>query len=301
MLAAFARLTLLLWACLNAPQVETPSLQAAVEHSMGNRPGAVVVMNVASGKILAASHLDIAAQRLEQPGSTIKPFVLMELLNTGKIQPQKRLICRRPLSIAGHRMDCTHPASISSLDAREALAWSCNSYFAAAATQLTATELQTLLQHSWFTTRTGFTGNEVVGRVSKADDQAHLQLQALGNWGIEVTPLELLAAYRNLALQRPRWSPTGTAAPVFAGMEDAVRYGIAHAAQPQGIAAAGKTGTASGVNTPYSHGFFVGYAPAEKPEIVLVVYLEHSRGFDAAAIAAPIFTAYAQTMPGASQ
>jgi penicillin-binding protein 2 len=258
-------------------------------------------MNVASGRILAASHLDIAAQRLELPGSTIKPFVLMELLNTGKIQAQKRLVCRRPLSIAGHRMDCTHPASMSSLDAREALAWSCNSYFAEAATQLTATELQNVLQHSWFTARPGFTGNEVAGRVSMAVDQAHLQLQALGNWGIEVTPLELLAAYRNLALQRPRWSPAGTAAPVFAGMEHAVRYGMAHAAQPEGITAAGKTGTAPGLNTPYSHGFFVGYAPADKPEIVLVVYLEHSRGIDAAAIAAPIFTAYAQAMHGASQ
>ncbi len=150
MRAALVAITLLLWFGLTAHPIEAPSLQVLVEHSMRGRAGAVVVMNVASGRILAASHLDIAAQRLEPPGSTIKPFVLMELLNTGKIQAQKRLVCRRPLSIAGRRMDCTHPASISSLDAREALAWSCNSYFAQAATQLTATELQNLLQHSWF-------------------------------------------------------------------------------------------------------------------------------------------------------
>ncbi len=74
-----------------------------------------------------------------------------------------------------------------------------------------------------------------------------------------------------------------------------------HAAQPEGITATGKTGTAPGLNTPYSHGFFVGYAPADKPEIVLVVYLEHSRGVDAAAIAGPIFTAYVQAMHRASQ
>jgi cell division protein FtsI/penicillin-binding protein 2 len=107
----------------------------------------------------------------------------------------------------------------------------------------------------------------------------------------------LLWAYRNLALQRLRWQETnggnpGVASPVFQGLEHSVLYGVAHAAQPIGMSAAGKTGTASGVNKPGSHGFFVGYAPADKPEVVLLVYLEHGRGMDAAAIAAPVFTSY---------
>jgi penicillin-binding protein 2 len=82
---------------------------------------------------------------------------------------------------------------------------------------------------------------------------------------------------------------------VFSGLEHAVQYGMAHEAEPVGITAAGKTGTAAGAAGPQAHGFFAGYAPAEKPEIVLVVFLENGRGGDAAAIAAPIFTAYGKT------
>jgi penicillin-binding protein 2 len=119
-----------------------------------------------------------------------------------------------------------------------------------------------------------------------------------------VTPLELLFAYRSLALQKlglqkpvlQSSSNAGFANPVFQGLEHSVLYGIAHAAQPMGLpkdlSVAGKTGTAPGLNTPASHGFFVGYAPADKPEIVLLVYLEHGRGLDAAAVAAPVFTSY---------
>jgi len=69
---------------------------------------------------------------------------------------------------------------------------------------------------------------------------------------------------------------------------------------PSGITVAGKTGTASGARTPQTHGFFVGYAPADKPEIILVVYLENGRGSDAAAIAAPILAAYGKAATRAS-
>jgi len=57
---------------------------------------------------------------------------------------------------------------------------------------------------------------------------------------------------------------------------------------------AGKTGTASSQNTARTHGLFVGYAPAEKPEIVMVVFLEQGRGADAAAVAQTVFAAFAR-------
>jgi cell division protein FtsI/penicillin-binding protein 2 len=75
-------------------------------------------------------------------------------------------------------------------------------------------------------------------------------------------------------------------------LEHAVQYGMAHEAEARGLTAAGKTGTAASDANPQVHGFFVGYAPAERPVIAVVVYLEHGRGSDAAALAAPIFTAY---------
>ena len=155
------------------------------------------------------------------------------------------------------------------------------------ALRMTASELAETFHRAGFTSPTGLVSSEAVGHLATPQSQANLQLQALGDWGIEVTPLELLFAYRRLALQRlgiqePSSNPD-FARPVFQGLERSVLYGAAHAAQPLGISAAGKSGTASGMNQPGSHGFFVGYAPAEKPEIVLLVYLEHGRGTDAAA------------------
>lgn len=61
--------------------------------------GTVVVRDVESGEILATENFDFARKQLIRPGSTRKPLVLMELLDSGKLDPKRRLICRRPLRI----------------------------------------------------------------------------------------------------------------------------------------------------------------------------------------------------------
>jgi penicillin-binding protein 2 len=269
------------------------ALDSVIAEQLAGMSGAVVVLDVSSGKVVAQSNLKVAAQRVTSPGSVVKPFVLMELLQLGKINAEQHLICHRKLTIAGKRMDCTHSPAVTNLDAADAIAYSCNSYFAQVAVRLSPSELAGSFQRAGLTSQTGLAQDEAVGHVIAATDDAHLQLQALGEWGVEVTPLELLAAYRSLALHRLKNDIPGTAA-VFTGLEHSVQYGMAHDALPTGITAAGKTGTAAGAG-PQTHGLFVGYAPADKPEIVLVVYLEHGRGGDAAAMAAPILTAYAKT------
>jgi len=273
------------------------ALAPVIATLMKDQHGAVVVLDVASGKILAHWNLQIAARRVTAPGSAVKPFVLLELLQSGKIDPGQHLFCRRLLTIAGRRMDCTHSPAITDLDASDAIAYSCNTYFAGAAPRLNPAELARSFERAGFTSRTELAPDEAVGRVVQAADEPHLQLQALGYWGVEVSPLELLAAYRNLAVHKLR-NDLPQAAPVFSGLERSVQYGMAQSAQPMGITAAGKTGTAGSAGS-QSHGFFAGYAPADTPEIVLVVYVEQGHGSDAAAIAAPIFSAYAKTVRGA--
>ncbi len=55
---------------------------------------------------------------------------------------------------------------------------------------------------------------------------------------------------------------------------------------------AGKTGTAQAPPYP-DHAWFVGFAPAEKPEIVVAVFLEFGEhGYAAARIASKIIEAY---------
>ncbi len=123
--------------------------------------------------------------------------------------------------------------------------------------------------------------------------QEQLQLMALGAQGIEVTPLELLEAYRKLA-SRKRSGRISLDEPVFQGLEHAITYGTAHAAYVEGMKIAGKTGTAAATNSPRTHGVFVGYAPADRPEIAIVVYVAQGRGLDAAMVAQSVLEAYWQ-------
>jgi cell division protein FtsI/penicillin-binding protein 2 len=278
-------------------------LRKAVERAMEGRGGAAVVADVSTGEILAAHEIEMAAHRLARLGSTVKPFVLMALLESGKIGASERLLCKRPLRIGGVRMDCAHPVSVVDLDAEEAIAYSCNSYFAEAATRLSGAELVQSLRKAGLDSPSGLVKEEAVGRIEMPQGREMLQLEALGDRGIEVTALELLEAYRKLALRKRDGfgsadgaSPTptdansmGKDAAVFAGLEESVAYGMAHAANVEGIKIAGKTGTAASRESAKTHGFFVGYAPAEKPEIVVVVYLEQGNGGDAAGVARGVF------------
>ena len=255
---------------------------------------AVVVVDVASAKVLAARNMEIAAGRVARPGSTLKPFVLLELLDTGKLDAETRLFCKRPLRIGTKRMDCTHPVQISTLDAADAIAYSCNTYVSEVATRLTMGELVQTLRRAGLDSPSGLARDESTGRVTRPSSVAELQLEALGDWGIESTPLELLMAYRRLAL-RARAGNLGAAAAVFEGLEGSVLYGMADAAHVQGLRIAGKTGTAASATSAQTHGIFVGFAPADQPQIVLVVYIDHGRGMDAATLAQPILAAFARS------
>ncbi len=268
-------------------------LQQAADRAMAAHSGALVVMDVSSGAILAAHNLESAEKSLERPGSTLKPFVLDALLESGKLDPAQRIFCRRKFRIGSIEMDCTHPASITELNAENAIAYSCNTYVATVARRLSALELVTAFRRAGLDSPSGLADNESVGHISVPANQQDLQLEALGARGIEVTPISLLEAYRQLAL-RKRTGDLGADAPVFAGLEDSVAFGMAHAAFVDSMKIAGKTGTAASANTPRTHGFFVGYAPADHPEIVMVVFLEQGRGMDAAAVAQSVFAAFAK-------
>jgi penicillin-binding protein 2 len=274
-------------------------LRAAVNRAIKGRVGAIVVADATTGEILAADGLDLAAQRLARPGSTVKPFVLMALLESGKLDANQRLLCRRPLRLGGVRVDCAHPASVVDLNAEEAIAYSCNSYFAEAATRLSGVELAQALRRAGLDSPSGLVKEEANGRIETPRGRDMLQLEALGDRGIEVTPLELLAAYRKLALQKRNGAGAAEIdAAVFAGLEQSVAYGMAHAADVEGMKIAGKTGTAASRESAKTHGFFVGYAPAEKPEVVVVVYLERGNGGDAAGVAQAVFAEFAKDRRG---
>jgi cell division protein FtsI/penicillin-binding protein 2 len=174
------------------------------------------------------------------------------------------------------------------MDARQALTWSCNTYFTTVAGTLAPGELRSLLAPTGLLGQTGLASAEAVAvfRDPRTRDESSLAL--LGVDGIRITPLELASAYRWLALQLDGHSNSEAAQVVEAGLADSASFGIAEAASLGEVSVAGKTGTANRGPGTTSHGWFVGLVPAAKPRVVVVVYLPAGRGANAAQVAADL-------------
>jgi penicillin-binding protein 2 len=272
---------------------ERSSLQRAVDRAMRGQRGSLVVLDVRTRRPIAAHRLAAAARRVATPGSTLKTFVLLELLESGKAKPADLFICPRKVTIGARRFDCTHPELPGPIDSADALAWSCNAYFAELARRLTPQQLHDAYTRVGLDNYTGLTPDEARGHILPADTQERLQLQALGHWGVLTTPVALLSAYVRLSERRDE----PNVRVVWQGLERSVAFGMARAAHVEKVSIAGKTGTAADSRGAPTHGWFVALAPAEKPEIAIVVFLEQGRGIDAAALAQPVLAAYFQNTP----
>jgi len=284
-------LVIALLASVDAASTKSP-LQSSLDKLVAGQATAAIVVNARTGTVLATHNVPVLTRRVAAPGSVIKPFVLQLLLDSGAIRPQDSIVCRRHLTIAGRSLHCSHPPELASFQAADALAYSCNSYFVTAAGRLKPGELERRFKELGFTRPSGLLPNEGQGHVDAAKDVAARQLLSIGVSGIEITPAELAAAYLRLA----RIDPT-SASPseklVLDGLKRATDYGLAQNAKLEGTSVAGKTGTASDPADPHTHAWFAGFAPADKPEIVVVVFVERGRGsVEAANLAHKIFAAY---------
>lgn len=274
---------------LCAPQSGT-NWSSSVAHAAQFSPQArIVVVDVATGHLLAASHLPEAARTLAAPGSTLKPLVLYGLIASGRWDPAHRVACTRKLTIAGRSLNCSHPPA-DPMDARQALTWSCNAYFAAVAGTIAPGELHSLLAPTGLLTPTNIAPDGVAAEFRNPQTPDQTRLTLLGVDGILVTPLELASAYRWLALQMAQHPGTLATNIVEAGLQDSASFGMAGAASLGGVAVAGKTGTASTPAGTQSHGWFIGLAPSSVPTVVVAVYLPAGHGYDAARVAAELLT-----------
>lgn len=250
----------------------------SLEPLFERRPGVAVVVEVSTNRVLQSRGLERAGLLMAAPGSTMKPFALQALVEEGRLPKETGLVCDK-------RFGCTHAPLGRPVDPVAAIAYSCNSWFAQMSGRLEAGEFHLRLERLGLGTRTGWADPESAGEIEQARSREELRQQALGLGGIRVTPLGIAEAYRRLALLR-RQNPAALQ-PLFAGLEGAVTYGTAQGARARGLAVAGKTGTSA------EGAWFAGYAPADKPEIAAVVYLERGRGgSDAAPVAAKVFEAW---------
>ncbi len=219
------------------------------------------VLRVSDGGVLSCDS-KATLWRL-RPGSTAKPFAVEALLDGHKLRADETYLCPGELHIGQRNFTCSHLSGLPPMNASRAIAYSCNCAVAHFAERFAPGELATALRREGLEAQTGDT-----------------RLEALGEEGVLVTPMQLAKAYARLA---QRANPA-----VLQGLEAAVRYGTAQGAALPNLQVAGKTGSAmttAGLHTAW----FAGFAPSRSPEIVVVVAIQgRSGGADAAPIAADL-------------
>lgn len=252
------------------------SLFAATAGAEFPRGGCALLMDVETRKLLAMHGSESARRWLAPPGSTIKPFTLLALLDAGKLEFDESFPCPGRLTLNGHSLNCSHPYVAVPMNAARAIAYSCNCSVAHFAARFENRELSRYLH------RAGISG------ASPLPFGPATQLQAIGEAGISLSALDLLDAYRWLALRasEPQLSP------ILEGLEGAVEFGTAQAARLNHIAVAGKTGSVL-TNSGARVAWFAGLAPSRAPKVAAVVMVQgRSGGADAAPIAGQLLRNY---------
>ena len=207
------------------------------------------------------------------PGSVMKIVALAAALESGAVSPATTLVCRRDVSVNGRRLPCSHPDLHRPLTAADALAQSCNSYFATVASRLRRTAFDRALAD--------------VG-LPPAAPRVDLALEVLGIDGVKATPRALLNALVRIA-RTPSplpWTPA-TLDVLRAGLEGAARTGSAAAIGAAGVDALAKTGTALGAGG-RSNGVLIAVSPSQRPTLGIAVVAPGGSGADAAALAASV-------------
>ena len=273
-----------------------PELNVDLDH------GAIVVLDAQTGRLRAVVNSDLAFRTASTPGSTIKPFTALAALHAGILTENTRIRCPGKYKRNDVVDACVHPPKLPAFNAAEAIAYSCNYFFATTGEHLDQEKFANMLGDFGF----------VVAR-------GHWQPQsALGEGPfLQVTPVQMATAYAALfnggALLTPNYDGVRKVrtqlhiddkerALLLEGMRGAVSFGTAAKADLDSLPAyiIGKTGTSTQLGGFRSQGWFAGIAfkpnappDPENAQLVVVVYLNKAHGADAAELARPIFEEFA--------
>src|SRR5437667_2500284 len=268
------------------------ALQQAATASLGQREGAIIVMDAQTGRIRALVNSQLAFDQALMPGSTMKPFTALAALRAGLIDKDSRTVCPGRFTGRGFSLPCVHEDHLPPFTPSQAIAYSCNYYFATLGQRLGRDKLVETARQFGFgqpagieetagTLRPCETGNNTRIRESAhATEQSDCDArEAIGESDhIQVTPIQLLLAYTALVNGGRLWQPRISRsepiersridisqehrAIIIEGMRGAVRYGTAKNAHLDSLPLyiLGKTGTSQPAKGFRSNGWFVGFA-----------------------------------------
>jgi stage II sporulation protein D len=279
------------------------ALQQAAENALGDREGSIIVMDAQTGRVRAAVNSEAAYGQAMMPGSSIKPFTTLAALRAGLVDEDSRTTCPGRFTGLSFSLPCVHADHLPPFTPSQAIAYSCNYYFATVGQRLGREKLAETLRQFGFGQPSGFGESEASGVIkpcetgdtarvrSASADVASQQAdcaarEALGeSERILVTPIQLLSAYAALLNGGHLFQPQLRGADSFReversevnvsneerhvileGMSGAVRYGTARSARLDSLplTIVGKTGTALPPKGFRTNGWFVGLAgPAD--------------------------------------
>jgi len=260
--------------------------------------------------------LNRATQGLYPPGSIFKIITASAALTYKPDLYTKSFDCKGYTIVDGNRIEDYEGIAHGVLDFKKAFYLSCNSAFIDIGLKLGASNLQNMAYKFGLNSQIPLdidTAKNIFPDIAQKNDKVILAETSIGQGKILVTPLTMALMASSVAnegvIMKPylmkyvidpvsgtvleKSSPSEYLNPISKEvaykirelMIGVVKEGTGTSAQIPGITVAGKTGTAE---NPHGkpHAWFVGFAPAEDPEIVVSVIVEN--GGTGGEIAAPI-------------
>ena len=274
-----------------------------------------------------------AIQAALAPGSTFKPIMAIAALETGTIDPNYTVHCPGSATYYGRVFHCDIKTGHGTLQLHKGIAESCDVYFYSVGNKLGIENIAQYADMVGYGHPTGIDlPGEATGVVPSPEWAVRKQGRhwyagetisvSIGQGALTVTPIELARGIAGLAMggqwHRPRVKKDEPDQPtewpldpehvktVIDGMYGAVNEagGTSGYARLPNIEVCGKTGTAQVASVDYvkskggghdlkDNAWFVGFAPREAPEILVVALFEHgAKGYLAAPIVRDVMKAY---------
>jgi peptidoglycan glycosyltransferase len=273
-----------------------------------------------------------ATQAGYPPGSTFKVVTAIAAMDSGEFNPSSTVSGQNGKVISGTPLNNFGGASFGSISLTQALTGSVNTVWAEVAENLGQSKMQKYMDRLGFgrdlpidlpdSDKTA-SGSKIGGKVVPATNGAiDVGRMGIGQDKLQVTPLQMAMVASSVAndgvLMRPHITdeivdPDGrtvktiepeemstvmkpsSAQKVNQMMQSVVREGSGTAAALSGINVAGKTGTAEVNKRCPNQAWFIGFAPANNPQVAVAVTIECTAG-TGGVVAAPIAKAVMQSL-----
>ncbi|MBE0689088.1 MAG: penicillin-binding protein 2 [Anaerolineae bacterium] len=258
-----------------------------------------------------------------EPGSVMKVITVAAALDRGVITPDYTYVDQAEINVAGIRVQNWDVRSHGVVDVTQLLVQSLNVGAATVAQEMGTTAFYEEFDDFGFGRPTGVDlQGEESGLMSVPGDpnwsEANFITSSFGQ-GISVTPLQMLTAVSALAndglMMQPHVvrqfidgdqvinaQPSALGRPISAEVANqvtqmmiaVVEQGVDNQARLLGYTIAGKTGTAQipnaiGYEPDASITTFVGFLPADAPQVSILIKLDRPRGYWASQVVAPVF------------